>query len=196
MFVSASLSVSLLASVPIKNINFQGNIKIPTKTLQKNLAHHIGNILDQNEIDAIIKETEDFYHRNNYVLAFARIETPKENDATLNIIIEKYADFNAQAIGEMKQRKIETGMINQIFFEGNEKISTYRLMKLITPNLGTVNTQANLNEIVQNIQNYYRQHRYELAYAQIKSVDDKGIITIEIKKYPNFKALYACEGKH
>ncbi|HEX5329774.1 POTRA domain-containing protein [Sulfuricurvum sp.] len=195
LLAALSLSVSLLASTPIKTITFEGNVKVPTKVLQKNIQHHLGKVADTNELNAIITETEAYYRNHNYALAFATVESMNDTNGTLKVVIGKYADFNARSIAEMKRRKVQEGSINQIFFEGNEKISTYRLMKLIAPSLGKTNTTSNLNDIALNVQNYYRQHRYELAYAQIKNIDDKGVVTVEIKKYPNFKALYAREKK-
>lgn len=195
LLATLTLSASLLASTPIKTITFEGNTKIPTKVLQKNVQHHLGKVADTNELNAIVEETENYYRNHNYTLAFATVEAVNETNGTLKVVIGKYADFNARSIAEMKRRKVQESAINQIFFEGNEKISTYRLMKLIAPSLGKPNNTANLDELVRNVQEYYRQHRYELAYAQIKNIDDKGIVTVEIKKYPNFKALYAREKK-
>lgn len=193
-FTSLLCAVSL-AAAPIQTINFDGNLKIPTKVLQKNVQSHIGKNGDQDQIKAILEETEAYYRNHNYTLAFAQAEPIDEKNGAVTVKIGKYADFNELSIGEMKRRAIQEGAINQIFFEGNEKISTYRLMKLVQPSLGKKNNAANLDEIALNVQKYYRKHNYELAYAEVKNVNEKGIVTIEIKKYPNFKALYARENK-
>jgi hemolysin activation/secretion protein len=182
-------------ATPIQTINFEGNLKIPTKILQKNVQQHIGKNCDQNQINAIVEETETYYRKHNYTLAFAKAASVEEVTGVVTIKIGKYNDFNERSIDEMKRRKLQEGAINQVFFEGNEKISTYRLTNLITPSLGKTNTVENRNEIIKSIQDYYRQHRYELAYAEVKNIDPQGIVTIAINKYPNFKALYAREGK-
>lgn len=196
VLASIAFTSTLLASTPIQTINIEGNLKVPTKFLQKNIQHHIGKIADQNELNAIIQDTEAYYRKHNYTLAYAQVQPQDESKGIFKIVVGKYADFNERSIGEMKRRTIEKGSINQIFFVGNEKISTYRLMKLIEPSLGKTNDQTHLDEIVKEVENYYREHRYELAYAQVKKVDEQGIVTIEIKKHPNFKALYAYQGKN
>jgi hypothetical protein len=48
--------------------------------------------------------------------------------------------------------------------------------------------------LIADVQNYYRKNKFALAYAQI-SKNENGIITLQIKKYSNFKALYVREGK-
>lgn len=196
VLTSIAFTSTLLASTPIQTINIEGNLKVPTKFLQKNIQNHIGKIADQNELNAIIQDTEAYYRKHNYTLAYAQVQPQDESKGIFKIVVGKYADFNERSIGEMKRRTIEKGSINQIFFVGNEKISTYRLMKLIEPSLGKTNDQTHLDEIVKEVENYYREHRYELAYAQVKKVDEQGIVTIEIKKHPNFKALYAYQGKN
>ncbi|MBV5321134.1 MAG: hypothetical protein JZU62_05575 [Sulfuricurvum sp.] len=196
VLTSIAFTSTLLASSPIQTINIEGNLKVPTKFLQKNIQNHIGKIADQNELNAIIQDTEAYYRKHNYTLAYAQVQPQDESKGIFKIVVGKYADFNERSIGEMKRRTIEKGSINQIFFVGNEKISTYRLMKLIEPSLGKTNDQTHLDEIVKEVENYYREHRYELAYAQVKKVDEQGIVTIEIKKHPNFKALYAYQGKN
>lgn len=194
--VSLALTSSILASTPIQSIDFKGNVKITSNTLKKITHHHIGRIADLNRTRAIENDVEAYYRHNNYALAYAKINPSDEGNGTVSVLIGKYNDFNERSLREMQRREIKSGLINQIYFVGNEKISTNRLMNLIAPSLGKTKNEANLNEIAQNVQNYYRNHRYELAYAVIKSVDEQGIVTVEIKKYPDFKALYAREGKH
>jgi len=194
--VSLALTSSILASVPIQSIDFNGNVKISSNTLKKITQCHIGQIADLNRTRAIEHDIEAYYRHYNYELAYAKITPSDESNGSISVKIGKYNDFNERSIHEMQRREIKPGLINQIYFIGNEKISTNRLMNLIVPSLGKTKNEANLNEIVQNVQNYYRKHRYELAYAVIKDVDGQGIVTVEIKKYPNFKALYAREGKH
>lgn len=193
-FTSLLFATSLMAA-PIQTVIFDGNIKIPTKFLQKNIQEYIGKNCDQEHVNAIAEKTENYYRNHNYALAYAKVSSFQESTGTVTIKIGKFADYNERSIDAMKRRNIQEGAINQIFFEGNEKISTYRLMNLVASSLGKKNTEENRNEIIKNIQNYYRQHRYELAYVEIKNVDSQGIITVDINKYPNFKALYAREGK-
>ena len=69
-------------------------------------------------------------------------------------------------------------------------------MQLVTPMIGKKNTPENIKNILDSVQKFYRSHRYELAYTEVSKIDDKGILTIAIKKYPNFKARYAREGKN
>lgn len=194
--ISLALTSSILASVPIQSIDFNGNVNISSNTLKKITNHHIGQPFDQNRTRAIEHDVEAYYRKYNYELSYAKTNPSNDNNGTLTVIIGKYHDFNERSLREMQRREIKPGLINQIYFVGNEKISTNRLMNLIAPSLGKTKNEANLNEIVQNVQNYYRSHRYELAYALIKDVNEQGIVTVEIKKYPDFKALYAREGKH
>lgn len=194
LFASIVVSASLLASGTVQTITFSGNVKIHTKTLQNHTRHHIGKPSDENTLRSIIEDTEAYYRKHNYALAFAAIN-PQETDGTINVTIGKYADFNERSIGEMKRRPLEKGSINQIFFEGNEKISTYRLMNAVSGMLGKANTPAHHDEIKQLVTRYYRSQGYTLAYATLKTIDENGVLTVEIKKYPNFKALYAHEGK-
>lgn len=194
-FTSIVLSASLLASGTLKTITFSGNVNIHTKTLQKNIQHHIGQPSDENRFRSIIEETEAYYRKHNYTLAFAAIQPQQESNGTINVTIGKYVDFNERSIAEMKRRPLQKNSINQIFFEGNEKISTYRLMNAVSSMLGKANTPEHHEEIKQTVTNYYRTQGYTLAYATLKNIDENGIFTVEIKKYPNFKALYAHERK-
>lgn len=179
----------------LKKISFEGNVKVPTKKLLKVVHPYIGSPMDAKHAAAAAKEIEEYYHRNNYVLAYASVGNLDHADQTLLIRIGKYADFDAQAIGEMKRREIKAGAINKIFFDGNEKISTQRLMNLVRPSLGQEKSKQNLDAIAETVQSYYRSHRFELAYAEISNVDENGTVNVSIKKYPSFKARYAREGK-
>lgn len=192
------LSASVFASAQTSTIDkvmFEGNVKVPTKKLQKVAQPYIGSPLDLQHTEALAKDIESYYHRNNYVLTYAEVEKMNETDHSVFIRIGKYSDFDDQAIGEMKRRALKPGSINKIFFDGNEKISTQRLMNLVQPSLGLEKNQKNLDEIVRRVQEYYRSHRYELAYAEIANVDENGTVNVNIKKYPSYKARYAREGK-
>ncbi len=192
------LSASVFASThtsTIDKVTFDGNVKVPTKKLLKVAQPYIGSPLDSQHTEALAKDVESYYHRNNYVLTYAEVDKIDEAAHSVMIRIGKYSDFDDQAIGEMKRREIKPGAINKIFFDGNEKISTQRLMSLVQPSLGLEKNQKNLDEIVRSVQEYYRSHRYELAYAEITNVDQNGTVIVDIKKYPSFKARYAREGK-
>lgn len=191
------LSGGLLAEgVPqIQKIVFEGNQKIATKKLQHLTQGYQGKSLDTNISDAIAETVEAYYRKNNYALAYANVEKIDVQNNTVVISIKKYADFNERAIGEMKRNALHEGAINQIFFTGNEKISSNRLIELVKPNIGKKNTPENIKSILETVQNYYRSHRYELAYTEVSKMDDKGILTIAVKKYPNFKTRYQREGK-
>lgn len=193
VFLVSSASVSMASS--IENVVFEGNIKIPTKKLTALSRSYIGKPLDSTNAAAIAGNIESFYHQHRYELAHASVQKIDENQSSITISIGKYADFNERAIEEMKRRELKPNAINQIFFVGNEKISSQRLIHLVQPSLGLEKTSDNLNAILKNVQNYYRSHRYELAYAEIAQTEENGIITIAIKKYPNFKARYTKEGK-
>lgn len=191
-------TASVFASTPASTINkvsFEGNIKVPTKKLLKVAQPYIGSPLDSEHSNAIAKEIEAYYHRNNYVLAYASVNKIDEANQNVIIGIGKYADFDAQAIGEMKRREIRPNTINKIFFDGNERISTQRLMNLVRPSLGLEKNPTNLDAIALTVQNYYRSHRYELAYAEVSNVDENGTVIVHINKYSTFKARYAREGK-
>ena len=185
---------SLFAASTIDSISFEGNEKIPTKTLIKSVHSYIGTPIDSTHAANAAKEVENYYRKHNYTLAFAQVKEINEANRSILIKIGKYKDFNERAITEMKQKEIIPNTISQINFEGNEKISTRRLIKLILPTLGKANTVENQNALIADVQNYYRKNNFALAYAQI-SKNENSIITIQIKKYSNFKALYAREGK-
>jgi hemolysin activation/secretion protein len=193
LFLATSLAASTIPS--IDKIDFEGNLKIPTKKLNALVNPYIGKPMNEQIMAAIANEVEFFYRKNNFELAHASVKKTSEHNKSITIRIEKYADFDARAVGEMKRRAIKPNTINQIFFLGNEKISTQRLIKLVEPSLGLESTPDNLKALVLSVQDYYRKHRYELAYAEIEKSDERGIITVAIKKYPNFKARYAKEGK-
>lgn len=195
LLFTASVFASTEASA-IKKISFDGNVKVPTNKLLKVAQPYIGSPLDTKHSDAVAKDIEAYYHRNNYVLVYATVEKMDQADQSLVIRIEKYADFDAQAIGEMNRREIKPNAINKIFFDGNEKISTQRLMNIVRPSLGLEKNQQNLDAIVDSVQKYYRTQRFELAYAEISSVDSNGTVFVNIKKYQTFKARYAREGKN
>ncbi|WP_295052274.1 POTRA domain-containing protein [Sulfuricurvum sp.] len=194
LLFTASVFASSAAST-ITKVSFEGNVKVPTKKLLQVAQPYFGSPLDMQHSEAMAKEIEAYYHRNNYILAYASVDKIDKADQNVVIRIGKYADFDAQAIGEMQRREIKPNAINKIFFDGNEKISTQRLMNLVQPSLGLEKNQKNLDDLVQNVQKYYRTHRYELAYAEVSNVDVNGTISVSIKKYPTFKALYAREGK-
>ncbi len=192
-------AATAFASAPnptVDKVFFDGNVKVPTKKLLKVVQPYIGSPLDVEHANVIVAEVEAYYHRNNYVLVYATVKKIDQADKSLLIHIGKYNDFDAKAIGEMERREIKPNAINKIFFDGNERISAQRLIKLVQPSLGLEKNQKNLDEIVQNVQKYYRSHRYELAYAEISNVDENGFVMVSIKKYPTFKALYAREGKN
>jgi len=180
----------------IDTILFEGNVKVPTKKLLKVVQPYIGSPLDIQHTKEIASEIEGYYHRNNYVLAYASVKKIDQSHKSVLIHIGKHDNFDAKAIEEMKRREIKPNAINKIFFDGNEKISTQRLMNLVRPSLGLEKNSAHLDGIVQTVQNYYRSHRYELAYAEVSKIDENGTITVSIKKYPTFKARYAREGKN
>ncbi len=185
---------SLFAISTINSISFEGNEKIPTKALTKSVHSYIGSPLDSVHAANAAKEVESYYRKHNYTLAFAQTKEINEANGSIVIKVGKYQDFNERAIAEMKQKEIVANTISQINFEGNEKISTRRLIKLVLPTLGKANTVENQNALVAEVQNYYRKNNFALAYAQI-SKNENSVITIQIKKYSNFKALYAREGK-
>lgn len=191
------LSGGLLAdNLPqIQKIVFEGNQKIATKKLQHLTQGFQGKSLDTNTSNAIAETVEAYYRKNNYALAYADVPKIDPQNNTVVISIKKYADFNERAIGEMKRNPLHEGAINQIFFTGNEKISTNRLIELVKPIIGKKNTPENIKSVLETVQNYYRSHRYELAYAEVSHMDEKGILTITVKKYPNFKTRYQHEGK-
>jgi len=192
----ALLSLSLSASTPIDKIVFEGNEKIPTKKLNALVQPYLGKTLDASTAERIAGDVESFYRKNNFSLAYASVASIDEKNRTVTVSIKKYADFNRRSIGEMERRPLHKGLINRVFFTGNEKISTYRLMKEIEPLLGTEHNDAALAKLVKTVEDYYRSRRYELAYAEIAQADDNGIVTVAIKKYPSFKARYAREGKN
>jgi hemolysin activation/secretion protein len=185
---------SLFSASTIDFISFEGNEKIPTKALTKSVHSYIGTPLDSVHAANAAKEVESYYRKHNYTLAFAQTKEINEANGSIVIKVGKYQDFNERAIAEMKQKEIVVNTISQINFEGNEKISTRRLIKLVLPTLGKANTVENQNALVAEVQNYYRKNNFALAYAQI-SKNENSVITIQIKKYSNFKALYAREGK-
>ena len=143
----------------------------------------------------IEEEVEGYYRKHNFELAFVRSASVDENGGKVAFKVGKYADFNERSLKEMERRTLQSGKINRIFFVGNEKISTNRLMNLIEPFLGKDNSEATTQEILKTVQEHYRKHNFALAYATLKSVDEEGIMTVQIQKYPNFKALYAREGR-
>ncbi len=192
----ALLSLSLWASTPIDKIVFEGNEKIPTKKLNALVQPYLGKTLDASTAERIAGDVESFYRKNNFSLAYASVASIDEKNRTVTVSIKKYTDFNRRSIGEMERRPLRKGLINRVFFTGNEKISTYRLMKEIEPLLGTEHNDAALAKLVKTVQDYYRSRRYELAYAEIAQADENGIVTVAIKKYPSFKARYAREGKN
>jgi len=181
-------------SAHIKSIGFEGNEKIKTKTLQKITNEYIGLPLTQANAQKVLRKVEAFYHEHNYALAYASISKLSEEDQTLKISIKKHADFNARSLYEMRQKPINEGKINQIFFQGNEKLSTNRLSNFITPMLGKENNGENQVKILQDVQNLYRKNGYELVYTELETATD-GILVVLVKKYPNFKARLAKEGK-
>lgn len=191
------LSGGLFADVvpQINTIVFEGNQKISTKKLIHLTKAYQGKLLDTNSSCTIAETIETYYRNNNYSLAYANVEKIDLNTGTVVIGIKKYVDFNERAIGEMKRNVLHDGAINQIFFTGNEKISLYRLMQLVTPMIGKKNTPENIKSVLVSVQNYYRSHHYELAYTEVTTMDEKGILTVAVKKYPNFKARSSHEEK-
>jgi len=190
------LSGGLLAdNVPqIQKIIFEGNQKIAAKKLHHLTLGYQGKSLDTNTSNAIAETVEAYYRKNNYALAYASVEKIDVQYNSVVISIKKYADFNERAIGEMKRSPLHEGAINQIFFTGNEKISTYLLTQQIKPMIGKKNTPENIKSVLETVQNYYRAHHYALAYTEVNKMDEKGILTVAVKKYPNFKARYHREG--
>lgn len=192
----ALLSLSLSASTTINKIVFEGNEKIPTKKLNTLVQPYLGKPLEAAAAERMAADVESFYRKNNFSLAYASVASIDEKSGSVILSIKKYADFNQRSIGEMNRRPLHKGLINRIFFTGNEKISTYRLMKEIEPMLGTQRSDETLAKLVKTVEKYYRSRRYELAYAEIAQADENGIVTVAIKKYPSFKARYAREGKN
>lgn len=195
VFVSALFSLSLAAAVPIEKIVFVGNDKIASKRLNTLVQPYIGKPMEPSTTANLVETVESFYRKHNFSLAYASIDKNDEHNRTVMVKIGKYRDFNARSIAEMERRPLVDGKINRIFFTGNEKISTRRLIRLIDPYLGMENIDANRKTIQNVVQEYYRSNRFELAYAQVVSAE-RGIVTVEIKKYPTFKEKYAQEGKN
>lgn len=195
VFVSALLKLSLSASVPIDKIVFEGNDKVTSKRLNVLVQSYIGKPMEPSTSANLVETVESFYRKHNFSLAYASIGKNDEYNRTVTVKIGKYGDFNARSIAEMERRPLIDGKISRIFFSGNEKISTRRLIRLVEPYLGMENIDANRKTIQNVVQEYYRSNRFELAYAQTVA-NEQGIVTVEIKKYPTFKEKYAQEGKN
>ncbi len=191
-----TFSLSLYASPLLENVRFEGNEKISAERLNTLVKTHLGKTLDASNASAIAAEVEAFYRKNNFSLAHASVRSIDEKTGVVTIAIGKYADFSARAIGEMERRPLKPGTLNRVFFTGNEKITTYRLMKEIEGLLGREYNESTLTELTRTVERHYRKRGYELAYAQIEHSDENGIVTVAVKKYPSFKARYAREGKN
>jgi hemolysin activation/secretion protein len=188
-------SAAMAASdATIEKIVFEGNTKVTTKALTKSVQPYIGTPLNQIQAANIAHDVESFYHKNKYTLAFATVKELDEAKARVTIKIGKYKNFDAQAIAQMQQRELVPNTISQVYFEGNKKISTKRLMKIAQSSIGKEPTAENLDVLAKNVTDYYRKNAYALAYSEVAN-NEEGKITIKIKKYKNFKDLYAHEGK-
>lgn len=178
----------------IDTISFDGNTKIKTKTLNAITKEYIGTPLSETNTQKIAEKVQSYYREHNYALAYASVAKIDHETKNVVVSISKHNDFNDLSLYEMKQKPIVDGKINQIFFTGNEKLSTNRLSHSILPMVGKENTAENRQAVLEQVQQLYRQHRYELAYTELLS-DENGVLTIAVKKYPDFKARYAKEGK-
>lgn len=195
-FLSLLLTTSLLGDDinMIQTISFDGNMKIKTQTLQKLTKEYIGTPLNETNAKKIADTVQNYYRRHNYALAYTSVLNLDPVTKSVSVAIRKHNDFNELSLHEMKQKPLVDGKINQIFFTGNERLSTNRLSNFVLPMLGKENTAENRQMILEKVQALYRQHRYELAYTELLE-DKNGVMTVAIKKYPNFKARYAKEGK-
>lgn len=167
----------------IDRVVFKNTTNISTNKFQPIIAPFIGVSLDKGNAKAAAHSIELFFRRKGDDLLYARLESVDKKQNTITIKIGRYKDYSQRADCEMKNRKIETGKINRIFFQGNEKISTYRLMHSIQPILGCDNTPENQNKIIKTVNDLYQKHGYRLAYVSLKSADNlNGIMRIYIKK--------------
>lgn len=199
MISKASILLSLALLTPvfgaeISAISFDGNTKIKTQTLHKITKEYIGAPLNETNAQKIADTVQNYYRKHNYAFAYATVANVDLDTKSVSVSIRKHNDFNALSLYEMKQKPLIGGKINQIFFTGNEKLSTNRLSTFVLPLIGKENTAENRQMVLDEVQKLYRKHRYELAYTELVS-DENGVLTIAIKKYPNFKARYAKEGK-
>lgn len=193
IFLSLALLTPLLGA-EIKTISFDGNTKIKTKTLNAITKEYVGMPLNETNAQKIADSIQNYYRRHNYALAYATVSKVDLDTKSVEIAIRKHSNFNERSLYEMKQNPLIDGKINQIFFTGNEKLTTNRLSNFVLPMIGKENTVENRQMVLNEVQKLYRQHRYELAYTELLR-DDNGVLTIAIKKYPNYKARYAKEGK-
>lgn len=199
MITKTSIFLSLALLIPlfgadIKTISFDGNTNIKTKTLNAITKEYVGIPLNETNAQKIADTVQNYYRRHDYALAYATVSKIDTETKNVVVSIRKHNDFNHLSLHEMKQKPIVDGKINQIFFTGNEKLSTNRLSNFILPMIGKENTAENRQMVLDEVQKLYRQHHYELAYTELVS-DENGVLTIVIKKYPNFKARYAKESK-
>lgn len=187
---TAILSLLLVGSLfseenlSLNSIIFEGNEKIKTTTLKRVTEKFLTQPLNETTAHEIVKSVEEFYRKHNYALAYA---TPLETNTTnqsITIKIKKHANFTARSLYEMEQRALQENKISRIFFEGNKKLSTPLLMRHIEPYLGKENTQEYRTQLLQSIDDLYKQHGYTLAYAQIKS-NENGILRVSILKHFN-----------
>ena len=181
--LSLLLASALLAqeNLTIKSIAFTGNEKIKTQTLEKKTQQFLTQPLNDETAKQVVEHVEAFYHSHNYALAYATLQESNATMQKLTIGIKKHADFSAKAIYEMEQRALQEGKISRIFFEGNKKVTTMRLMKQIEPFIGRENSEENRALLLQSVESLYKKLGYTLAFAKIKS-DENGVITLSIHK--------------
>ncbi len=196
LFLSLLLATSLFGEDinTIQTISFDGNMKIKTQTLQKLTKEYIGSHLNDANAQKIADTVQNYYRNHNYALAYTTVSKLDPETKSVSVAIRKHNDFNERSVHDMKQKPLMDGKINQIFFTGNEKLSTNRLSNFVLPMIGKDNTAENRQMVLMEVQKLYRQHHYELAYAELVT-DNNGVLTVAIQKYPNFKARYAKEGK-
>lgn len=196
IFVLCFIGGSLLAqnSHSIKNITFDGNVKIGTKKLNALTKEYIGKPLTNENGEKIAQLIEEYYRKNNYALAYSDLTNIDSTNQTLTISIKKHTDFSARSLHEMKRLPLISGKINHIFFTGNEKLTTNYLSNIVLPQIGKENNVENRKIVLSEIQKVYRKHHYDLAYAELES-DQDGVLTVAIKKHQNLKARSVHEGK-
>lgn len=188
MLQRVSLAAFLLTSVlfadanlTIKSIVFEGNEKIKTATLKKLTQSYIAQPLSDENAKKVAISVEEFYKKNNFALAYASPKELNTTTQTITITIKKHTDFSARALYEMKHRVLQKDKISRVFFEGNKKVTTMRLMKHIEKHLGKENTQENREALISSVNALYKKLGYTRAFATIKS-DEAGIITLAIHK--------------
>lgn len=134
----------------ITDIIIKGNDSIASETLLELNEVKRGEILNVNKLDQTIKNIQNKYQDEGYILA-KFVDVNVSNEGVLNLLINE-------------------GYLNTVVINGNEKTKDFVILRELGLKDGQV---LNINQIQEGFQNLYRLNYFENIEPRLEGVQDK-----------------------